>query len=89
METLTIKTPADVLSFIGHTLGFSSQESLACITLDPNHIRVTLRVDLPKHAGGERTYARTVAGYLANDTNATSALFAVYTSAPTTTGPAL
>ncbi|WAH97387.1 DUF4192 family protein [Arthrobacter sp. MMS18-M83] len=54
METLTIKTPADVLSFIGHTLGFWPQESLVCITLYTNHIGVTLRVDLPKHDGGER-----------------------------------
>ncbi|MFK4296629.1 hypothetical protein ABH924_001774 [Arthrobacter sp. GAS37] len=80
METLTIKTPADVLSFIGHTLGFWPQESLVCISLDTNNIGVTLRVDLPKHDGGELAYAQTVAGYLANDTNATSALFAVYTS---------
>ncbi|MCI0142995.1 DUF4192 domain-containing protein [Arthrobacter bambusae] len=86
METLTIKTPADVLSFIGHTLGFWPQESLVCITLDTNHIGVTLRVDLPKHDGSELSYARTVAGYLANDTNATSALFAVYTSAVPTGG---
>lgn len=27
METPTIKTPADVLSFIGHTFGFWPQES--------------------------------------------------------------
>ncbi|GAA5194039.1 hypothetical protein GCM10023346_20540 [Arthrobacter gyeryongensis] len=80
METLTIKTPADVLSFIGHTLGFWPHESLVCITIDTNRIGATLRVDLPKHDGGELAYARTVAGYLANDPKATSALFAVYTS---------
>src|SRR5688572_22590133 len=34
METLTIKSPADLLSFIGHTLGFWPQESLVCITVD-------------------------------------------------------
>ncbi|OOP60382.1 hypothetical protein BMF89_16725 [Arthrobacter sp. SRS-W-1-2016] len=86
MDTLTIKTPADVLSFIGHTLGFWPHESLVCITLDSNHIGATLRVDLPKHDGGELAYAQTVAGYLGNDTNATSALFAVYTSAEPTAG---
>lgn len=86
METLTIKTPADVLSFIGHTLGFWPQESLVCITLDTNHVGVTLRVDLPRHDGDEGAYARTVAGYLANGTNATSALFAVYTAAAPTAG---
>jgi len=81
MEPLTIKTPADVLSFVGHTLGFWPQESLVCITLDANRVGATLRVDLPTHEGGLR-YARTVADYLAHDTSAASVLFAVYTSEP-------
>ena len=59
MEPLTIKTPADVLSFIGHTLGFWPHESLVCITLDANRVGATLRVDLPNREGGLR-YARTV-----------------------------
>jgi hypothetical protein len=66
MEPLTIKTPADVLSFVGHTLGFWPQESLVCITLDTNRVGATLRVDLPTHEGGLQ-YARTVADYLAHD----------------------
>ncbi|MBT2555902.1 DUF4192 domain-containing protein [Arthrobacter sp. ISL-5] len=81
MEPLTIKTPADVLSFVGHTLGFWPHESLVCITLDANRVGATLRVDLPTRAGGLR-YARTVADYLAHDTSAASVLFAVYTSEP-------
>ncbi|MGJ0383843.1 hypothetical protein [Paenarthrobacter nicotinovorans] len=32
MNALTIKNPADLLSFIGHTLGFWPEESLVCIT---------------------------------------------------------
>ncbi|WP_461163162.1 DUF4192 family protein [Arthrobacter sp. R4-81] len=59
METLAIKSPADLLSFIGHTLGFWPQESLVCLTPDINHVGATLRVDLPRHDGAERTYART------------------------------
>ena len=82
METLTIKSPADLLSFIGHTLGFWPQESLVCLTLDTNNIGATLRVDLPRHDGAERTYARTVADYLGHDANATGVLFALYTSTP-------
>ncbi|MFJ5698713.1 DUF4192 domain-containing protein [Arthrobacter sp. NPDC093139] len=82
METLTIKSPADLLSFIGHTLGFWPQESLVCITVDTDHLGATLRVDLPQHDGGELGYARTVAGYLTHDPNATSVLFAVYTATP-------
>ncbi|MDD1477901.1 DUF4192 domain-containing protein [Arthrobacter sp. H16F315] len=79
MEPLTIKTPADVLSFIGHTLGFWPRESLVCITLADNHVGATLRVDLPK-PGTEIGYARMVANYLAHDAKAASVLFAVYTS---------
>jgi hypothetical protein len=80
MEKLTIKTPPDVLSFIGHTLGFWPQESLVCITLNQNSIGATLRIDLPRQPGQELPYARTVAHYLTSDTTATSILFAVYTS---------
>lgn len=79
MEPLTIKTPADVLSFVGHTLGFWPHESLVCITLDANRVGATLRIDLPSREGG-LSYARTVADYLAHDVSATSVLFAVYTS---------
>ncbi|MGX1159923.1 uncharacterized protein DUF4192 [Arthrobacter sp. SLBN-100] len=80
MEKLTITTPSDVLSFIGHTLGFWPQESLVCITLNENSIGATLRIDLPRQAGQELPHARTVAHYLTSDTNATSILFAIYTS---------
>ncbi|MDP9889061.1 DUF4192 domain-containing protein [Pseudarthrobacter enclensis] len=82
MEKLTIKTPPDVLSFIGHTLGFWPKESLVCITLNNNSIGATLRIDLPRQPGQELPYARTVAHYLMSDTTATSLLFAVYTSEP-------
>jgi hypothetical protein len=61
MEKLTITTPPDVLSFIGHTLGFWPQESLVCITLNDNSIGATLRIDLPRQPGQELPYARTVA----------------------------
>ena len=80
MEKLTITTSSDVLSFIGHTLGFWPQESLVCITLNENSIGATLRIDLPHQTGQELAYARTVAHYLTSDTAATSLLFAVYTS---------
>ena len=39
-------------------------------------------MDLPRHDGGKLGYARTVAGYLTHDPNATAVLFAVYTSTP-------
>ena len=53
MEALTIRTPADVLSFIGQTLGFRPKESLVCITLaNKNNVGATLRVDLPRTDDG-------------------------------------
>ncbi len=48
MEKLTIKTPPDVLSFIGHTLDFWPKESLVCISLNENSISATLRIDMPR-----------------------------------------
>ncbi|WP_019482406.1 DUF4192 family protein [Arthrobacter sp. TB 23] len=78
MEPLNIKTPADVLSFVGHTLGFWPQESLICITPAHNHVGPTLRVHLPK-PNTEISYAKMVAGYLGHDTSAEGALFAVDT----------
>ncbi|MFD0043760.1 DUF4192 family protein [Pseudarthrobacter scleromae] len=80
MEKLTITTPSDVLSFIGHTLGFWPQESLVCITLNENSIGATLRIHLPRQPSQELPYARTVAHYLTSDTTAKAILFAVYTS---------
>ncbi|MGO4246265.1 DUF4192 domain-containing protein [Paenarthrobacter sp. RAF54_2] len=80
MNALTIKDPADLLSFIGHTLGFWPTESLVCITLDENKVGATLRIDLPRQPGTELPYARTVSSYLTSDTTATSIVFAVYTS---------
>lgn len=88
MEKLTIKTPSDVLSFIGHTLGFWPQESLVCISLNDDSIGATLRIDLPRQPGQELPYARTVAHYLTTDTTATSVLFAVYTGEPCELGSA-
>ncbi|BCW44786.1 DUF4192 domain-containing protein [Arthrobacter sp. StoSoilB5] len=80
MNSLTIKDPADLLSFIGHTLGFWPHESLVCITLDNNKVGATLRIDLPRQPGQERLFAKTVASYLTNDTKATSMVFALYTT---------
>ncbi|BCW35969.1 hypothetical protein StoSoilA2_20250 [Arthrobacter sp. StoSoilA2] len=80
MNALTIKDPADLLSFVGHTLGFWPQESLVCITLDKDKVGATLRIDLPKQSGHEIHFARTVASYLTSDERATSIIFALYTT---------
>ncbi|WP_217375670.1 DUF4192 domain-containing protein [Paenarthrobacter ureafaciens] len=80
MNALTIKDPADLLSFIGHTLGFWPTESLVCITLNKDKVGATLRIDLPKQPGHETHFAQTVAAYLTTDEQANSIVFALYTT---------
>ncbi len=67
MNALTIKDSADLLSFIGHALGFWPNESLVCITLDKGKVGATLRIDLPPQPGTELSYARTVSSFLTSD----------------------
>ena len=47
---LRISSPADILSFIPHTLGFAPRESFVFITMRGNMLGATLRVDAPKDA---------------------------------------
>ncbi|MFK0005267.1 DUF4192 domain-containing protein [Paenarthrobacter sp. NPDC090522] len=80
MNALTIKDPADLLSFIGHTLGFWPAESLVCITLNNDKVGATLRIDLPQQPGLEIHFAQTVAAYLTSDERANGIVFALYTT---------
>lgn len=80
MNALIIKDPADLLSFIGHTLGFWPQESLVCITLNKDKVGATLRIALPRQPGLEVHFARTVAAYLTSDERANGIVFALYTT---------
>ena len=86
MNALTIKNPADLLSFIGHTLGFWPQVSLVCITLGNSKVGATLPIDLSRQPCHEVLFARTVASDLTNDSKATSIVFARYTSAASKPG---
>ena len=47
MDTLHITTPADLVSLIGHSLGYWPHESHVCISLQENRMGATLRLDLP------------------------------------------
>jgi hypothetical protein len=60
MEPLTIKTPADVLSFIGHTLGFWPHESLVCITLDANRVGQRSELTFPTARADSDTLAQSL-----------------------------
>jgi hypothetical protein len=80
MDTLHITTPADLVSLIGHSLGYWPHESLVCLTLQHNRLGATLRLDLPTTPDHATTYARKVGSYLRTDQDATAAVFAIFTN---------
>ncbi|MGO4254175.1 DUF4192 family protein [Paenarthrobacter sp. TAF1] len=82
---LRISSPADILSFVPHTLGFAPRESFVFITMRGNMLGATLGVDAPT---GTNTagFARAMADYLALDTVANAAVLAVYTDQPAADG---
>lgn len=84
---LRITSPADILSFIPHTLGFAPRESFVFVTMRGNMIGATLRVDAPRDAD-TAGFARAMADYLALDTIANGAVLAVYTDQPAAHGTA-
>lgn len=82
---LRISSPADILSFISHTLGFTPRESFVFITMRANMLGATLRVDAPTDTN-TAGFARAMADYLALDTAANGAVLAVYTDQPAAEG---
>ncbi|MHA7299381.1 DUF4192 domain-containing protein [Pseudarthrobacter sp. MDT1-22] len=80
MDTLHITTPADLVSLIGHSLGYWPHESLVCISLQESRMGATLRLDLPTTPDHALMYARRVSGYLRSDHDATAAVFAIFTN---------
>ncbi|AIY02988.1 hypothetical protein ART_3389 [Arthrobacter sp. PAMC 25486] len=79
VERLSIKTPEDFISLMGHTLGYWPKESLVCITLDGRRIGSTLRVGLPKAGADTTRYVRDAVKYIANDREATGVVFGIFT----------
>ena len=77
-DAIRISSPADILGFIPHTLGFAPRESFVFLTLCGNTLGATLRVDAPLF-GDPAGFARSMVGYLAVDEQATSVLLAIYT----------
>jgi Domain of unknown function (DUF4192) len=77
-DAIRISTPADILGFIPHTLGFAPRESFVFLTLRENTLGATLRVDAPLF-GDPVGFARSMVNYLAVDEQATSVLLAIYT----------
>jgi hypothetical protein len=77
-DAIRISSPADILGFIPHTLGFAPRESFVFLTLHGNTLGATLRVDAPLF-GDPVGFARSMVDYLAVDAQATSVLLAIYT----------
>jgi hypothetical protein len=86
-DAIRISSPADILGFIPHTLGFVPCESFVFLTMRGNTLGATLRVDTPVYAD-PAGFARSMVEYTALDTQATTVLLAVYTdSRPAGTRP--
>jgi len=88
MEELSVTTPADVISLVGHSLGYWPAESLVCIALDAADVGVTLRVDLPADDDGPAPYVRKVAECLLTDHDVTAAVLCLFTGKPWKPGDA-
>lgn len=83
VRTLSVSSPADVLSYIPHALGFTPVESLVVMTTAGKRLGATLRVDLPRKKPAREddavSYAHAVLSFLTGDTDADGTLLAVYT----------
>ncbi|MFQ4149720.1 DUF4192 domain-containing protein [Arthrobacter sp. LAPM80] len=82
MERLSIKTPDDFISLMGHALGYWPQESLVCVILDGQQIGSTLRINLPAVGRDNHRYVHDVVKNIANDREATGVVFGIFTPAP-------
>ncbi|WP_026533472.1 DUF4192 domain-containing protein [Arthrobacter sp. H41] len=78
---LRITSPADVLSYVPHALGFVPFESLVVLTMTGTRIGATLRVDLPKADGDAAAFADGVCSFLRSDDTADGSLMMLYTAA--------
>lgn len=76
---ISVSTPADILSYIPHVLGFQPQESLVFLTMSGKRVGATLRLDLPPEESDPLHYADTVREYLEADSSADGVLMILYT----------
>lgn len=83
---LSVSSPADILAYVLHTLGFTPRESFVFLTMHGKQIGATLRLDAPGSDVHPAQYASTVLHYLANDKDADGVLFIAYTDRATIDG---
>ncbi|WP_434994641.1 DUF4192 domain-containing protein [Arthrobacter sp. Ld5] len=77
--SLVVTSPADILSYILHALGFVPHESLVVLTTTGRRLGATLRVDLPDAGVDPRGFADGVLSFLQGDVEADGTLVVVYT----------
>ncbi|WP_026550804.1 DUF4192 domain-containing protein [Arthrobacter sp. Br18] len=77
-----ISSPADILSYVPHALGFVPFESLVILTLTGKRLGATLRVDLPYGDGDPAQFAAGVCSFLVADDTADGSLMMLYTATP-------
>ncbi|MDJ0357671.1 DUF4192 family protein [Paenarthrobacter sp. PH39-S1] len=82
MEPIRISSPADAISYMGHSLGYWPKESLVCVALEGKTLGPTLRVNLPRTTGPAENYAEVVAHSIGIDHDATAVLIALFTHQP-------
>ncbi len=82
MEPIRISSPADAISYMGHSLGYWPKESLVCVALEGKTLGPTLRVNLPNTTGATEGYAERVARAVGIDHDATAVLIALFTHQP-------
>ena len=82
MEPIRISSPADAISYMGHSLGYWPKESLVCVALEGKTLGPTLRVNLPRTTDPVRELRRRVAHSFGIDHDATAVLIALFTHQP-------
>ncbi|MHA7219517.1 DUF4192 family protein [Arthrobacter sp. MDT1-48-3] len=76
---IAVSSPADILSYVPHALGFLPDESLVVLTTQGRRLGATLRVDLPPDGRDSRAFAEGVVSFLRGDADADGTLLVVYT----------
>jgi hypothetical protein len=82
MEPIRISSPADAVSYMGHSLGYWPKESLVCVALEGKTLGPTLRVNLPHTMDPGESFAERVAHAVGIDQDATAVLIALFTHQP-------
>jgi hypothetical protein len=76
--SFAVASPADILSYVPHALGFMPARSLVVLTTTGRRLGATLRVDLPPGGTDPLGFAEGVLSFLLGDADADGTLLIVY-----------